>query len=242
MTRWTLALLLVAATALVGTAAAQRPEDLTLTAAPLRADESIQLDGTLSHPAWQRAPVYQRFVEKFPAMGSAPSQETRVQVLFDKQALYVGVTALDTRMDQIRDLVVRSDGVNRTQDFVVVYIDATGTRSSAQFFRVNSVGSRADGLHTAADDSEDFSPDFYWDGATSRTAEGWTTVMRLPFASLRFAEGQQDWRIMVARRLPRQQFHLFTSVLIPRDAPSFIAALQPLAGVQLPDSHNFLTV
>ena len=47
---------------------------------------------------------------------------------------------------------------------------------------------------------------------------------------------------MVARRMPREQFHLFTSVLIPRDAPSFIATLQPLAGVQLPDKHNFLSL
>ena len=44
----------------------------------------------------------------------------------------------------------------------------------------------------------------------------WTAVLRIPFASLRFAEGRQDWRIMVARRLPREQFHLITSVPVPR--------------------------
>ena len=216
--------------------------DLTISAARLLPGEHIKLDGTLSHPAWQRASVFNRFVEKFPATGAAPSQETRVQVLFGEHALYVGVTALDTAPDQIRDLVVRNDGVNRTQDFVVVYIDAIGTRSSAQWFRVNAAGSTADGMHTASDDSEDFSPDFDWDGSAARNPQGWTAVMRLPFASLRFAPGQQDWRIMVARRMPRAQFHLFTSVLIPRDAASFIATLQPLAGVQLPEQHQFLSI
>ena len=44
----------------------------------------------------------------------------------------MGVTALDTDPSRTRDTVVRQDGVNRTQDFVVVYIDAIGTRSSAQ--------------------------------------------------------------------------------------------------------------
>ena len=245
MTRWFLALCLAAACTW---APAQTADELTITAVRLQPGEHIKVDGTLSHPAWQRAPVYKRFVEKFPDTGAAPSQETRVQVLFDQQALYVGITALDTKPEQIRDLVVRADGVIRTQDFVVVYIDAIGTRSSAQWFRVNAAGSTADGLNSASDDSEDFSPDYDWDGAAARlpkTADGpqgWTAVMRLPFASLRFAEGQQDWRIMVGRRLPREQFHLFTSVLIPREAPSFIATLQPLAGVQLPDSHNFLTV
>ncbi len=245
VTRWILALCLVAAATC---ATAQTPEELTITAVPLQPGELIKVDGRLSHPAWQRAPVYKRFVEKFPETGAAPSQETRVQVLYDKHALYVGITALDTQPDQIRDLVVRPDGVIRTQDFVVVYIDAIGTRSSAQWFRVNAAGSTADGLNSAADDSEDFSPDYDWDGAAARLPQaadgkgGWTAVMRLPFASLRFADGKQDWRIMVGRRMPRDQFHLFTSVLIPRDAPSFIATLQPLAGVQLPDSHNFLSL
>ena len=154
----------------------------------------------------------------------------------------MGVTALDTAPSRIRDTVVRQDGVNRTQDFVVVYIATIGTRSSAHWFRINAAGSMADGLHTAADDSEDFAPDFGWDGASARNPQGWTAVLKLPFASLRFAPGQQDWRFMVGRRLPREQFHLFTSILIPADAASFIATLQPLAGVELPASHQFLTL
>ncbi len=223
-------------------AQAQTAAELTMTAVRLHAGESIALDGTLSHPAWQRAPVHDRFVGKFPVAGAPPVQQTRVQVLFDERALYVGISVLDTQPERIRDERVRHDGVNRTQDFVVVYIDAIGVRSSAQFFRINAAGSMADGMHTASDDSEDFAPDFDWDGATARHAQGWTAVLRLPFASLRFAQGRQDWRIMVARRLPREQFHLFTSVLIPADAASFIATLQPLAGVELPRSHQFLTL
>ncbi len=206
--------------------------------------ESIPLDGTLAHPAWQRAPAWDRFVEKDPVNGAAPAQATTVRVLFDERALYFGITAHDTAPERIRDTVVRYDGVNRTQDFVVVYVDAIGRRTSAQFFRVNAAGSLADGLHTASDDSEDFAPDFDWDAATARLPDGrgWTAVLRLPFASLRFAPGVQDWRFMVARRLPRDQFHLMASVPIPRDAPSFIDTLQPLAGVELPQRHGFLTL
>ena len=150
-------------------------------ARPLLAGEHLTLDGRLSHPAWQRAPVHRQFVEKFPDTGAAPHQATRVRVLFDAQALYVGVEALDNAPGQIRAPWVRHDGVNRTQDFVVVYIDAIGNRHSAQFFRVNAAGSLADGMHTAADDSEDFSPDFDFDAATARTAGGWTAVFRIPF-------------------------------------------------------------
>ncbi len=213
----------------------------TMRAVPLAAGERLVLDGRLDHPAWRRAPVYSRFVEKDPNTGGAPPQETRVQVLFDGRALYVGITALDTQPGLIRRPLVRNDLVNRTQDFVVVYLDPIGSRRSAQFFRVNAGGSLADGLHTASDDSEDFSPDFDWDAQVAPHPQGWTAVLRLPFASLRFAEGGQDqWRIMVARRLPRESFHLITSVLIPREAASFIDTMQPLQGVQLPAEHGFL--
>jgi Domain of unknown function (DUF5916) len=215
---------------------------LAMQAVRLQPGEAITLDGTLSHPAWQRAPVFSRFEQKNPVQGAAPPQATRVQVLYDDRALYVGVTALEPTPERLRDQRVRHDGVNRTQDFVVVYLDAIGKRSSAQFFRVNVAGSTADGLHTAADDSEDFAPDFDWDAATARTPDGWTAVFRLPFASLRYAADQQDWRIMVARRLPREQFYLLTSVPIPNGANSFIATLQPLQGVQLPASAHFLTL
>ena len=216
----------------------------------LRADERLPLDGTLAHPAWQRAPVHDQFVEKFPVTGQTPNQVTRVRVLFNDQALYVGVEALDTEPALIRAPLVRHDGVNRTQDFVMVFIDAIGSRQSAQIFRVNASGSLADGMHTAADDHEDFSPDFDFDAATARHAGGYTAVLRIPFASLRFTthantDGSltmQPWRILVARRLPREQGYLHTSALVPRDAPSFIATMQPLQGVTLPEAHQFLTL
>jgi len=234
---------LLAGLVLAGPARAQTaPADETVRAVRLAPGERIVLDGTLSHPAWARAPVFDRFVEKFPVTGHEPSQATRVQVLFDDEAVYVGVNALDSEPAQMRNMLVRSDGVNRTQDFVVVYVDPIGAKRSAQFFRINSAGSLADGLHTAADDSEDFAPDFDWDAAVAHHAQGWSAVFRLPFASLRFAEGAQRWRFMVGRRMPRDQFHLFTSVLVPREAASFIDRLQPLEGVALPERHAFLTL
>jgi len=242
----------VAGLALAATVAIAQP----VTAAPgdgapmramrVPAGQRLVLDGTLAHPAWQQAPVHAQFTEKLPDTGAAPRHATRVRVLFDDQALWVGIEALDDAPQQIRAPLVRHDGVNRTQDFVVVYIDAIGLRQSAQFFRVNAAGSLADGMQTAADDSEDFAPDFDFDAATSRQATGWTAVLRIPFASLRFAEpdadGRLPWRIMVGRRVPREQFYLHTSVLIPREAPSFIATMQPLDGVQLPAQHHFLTL
>jgi hypothetical protein len=232
---------------------AEGPEgtDSAVRAVRLLPGERIVLDGRLDHPAWQRAPVFDRFFQFFPANGAAPPQRTSVQVLFDEQALYIGVIAHDDAPARIVDTPVRHDGVIRTQDFVVAYVDAIGSRRSAQWFRVNAAGSKADGLHAAADDSEDFAPDFDWDAAAARRPDGWSAVLRLPFATLRFDQpdaaadgsaGPQPWRFMLARRLPREQFHLLMSVDLPPGSPSFIDRLQPLAGVALPARPSFLTL
>ena len=42
--------------------------------------------------------------------------------------------------------------------------------------------------------------------------------------------------------MPREQFYLHSSVLIPREAPSFIATLQRLDGVVLPERPQFLSL
>jgi hypothetical protein len=231
-----------AVSAAAGAAEVATPYIVPIQAIRLAPNETLVLDGSLSHPAWQRAPVHSLFFAHAPVFATAVPQATRVQVLFDDKALFVGVTALDTEPALIRDPMVRNDQVKRTQDFVALYIDAIGSKRSAQFFRVNAAGSTGDGLHTASDDSEDFSPDFDWDAAVARHVQGYTVVYRIPFASLRFAPGVQSWRIMVARRLPRAQFHLLTSAPIPREVPSFIHNLQPLQGVELPADTRFFTL
>ena len=212
-----------------------------MTAVRMAPGERIELDGTLSHPAWQRAPVFERSFEVEPVRGQTPTHATRVQVLYDEHALYVGVTALDPQPEQIRARLVRHDQVNRTQDFVVLYIDPIGARRSAQFFRVSASGGTADGLYTAANDNEDFAPDFDFDSAVALNATGYTVVFRVPYASLRYAtDSRGAWRIMVGRRIPRDNVTLTLSVPLPREALSFIDAMQPLEGFEPPVEHSFL--
>lgn len=223
--------------------AAHAQEPAAITAVRLAPGEAIRMDGTLSDPAWQRAPVYDDFVTKDPVYGQKPGYETRVQVLFDDRYIYVGMQALDPKPELIREVPVRHDLVLRTQDFVLVYLDPIGKKQSAQWFRIGASGSTADGMQTASDDSEDFAPDFDFDAAAKLNDKGYTAVLRVPFASLRYTrEAGRNWRIMVARRVPREQFHLLTSVPIPPGAPNWIANMQELRGIELPADSRFLTV
>jgi hypothetical protein len=222
---------------------AQLAEPAPITAVRLQPGETIRLDGTLSDPAWQRAPVFRDFMVREPEYGRHNDWETRVQVLFDDRAIYFGITALDPQPELIRDPPVRHDAVLRTQDHVLVYLDAIGKKQSAQFFRVSAAGSTADGMQTAADDSEDFAPDFDFDAAAQRNANGYTVVLRVPFASLRYTKETKDnWRVMIARRVPRDQFWWLTSAPLPLDSPNMLVNMQPLRGIELPEQSNFLSL
>jgi hypothetical protein len=222
-------------------AAAQEGEPLV--AVRLGPSERIALTGRLDHPAWARAPVFDAFTVKAPELGARPQHETKLRLLFDDQALYVGIDALDPQPDRIRAPLVRHDNVNRTQDFVAVYVDPMGARQSAQWFRVNAAGSTADGMHTHADDHEDFAPDFDFDAAAARHDAGWSGVLRIPFASLRFPRGENRlWRMMVVRRIPRDQFVMLTSVHIAHELPSFIGNLQPVHGLVVPQDGTHLSL
>ncbi len=228
-----------------GLSALAGPTPGAVSSARLRAGERIALDGSLDHPAWQRAPVYNGFQEAEPTRGAAPKFETRLQVLVDDQAIYVGVNALDPHPELIRQQLVRHDQVRRTQDFVALYLDPIGRKKSAQWFRVAASGSTADGMHTAEDDAEDFLPDFDFEGAAKITPTGYTVVFRIPFSTLRYhgTVGQDavlPWRMMLVRRVPRDQIYLLMSVPLARNAGSFIDALQELQGVSAPAQDGFL--
>jgi Domain of unknown function (DUF5916) len=225
------------------TALAQPAESAPLQAVRLAEGERITLNGRLDDAAWARAPVFDAFVGKEPEPGTRPEHITRVRLMFDAQAVYVGIEALDPQPERIRAPLVRHDGVIRTQDFIAVYIDAVGAKQSAQWFRVNAVGSTADGMHNHADDNENFAPDFDFDAAAARNDQGWTAVMRIPFASLRFPRGQaRPWRMMITRRIPREQAVMVSSVLIPRELASVIANLQSVQGLQVPQDDSHLSL
>ena len=197
--------------------------------------EQIALDGRLDEPAWQRAPLHDRFVQFLPLDRQPPpaGYRTTVQVLAEADALVIGVRAYYLAPEQIRAPLTRRDQVKRDQDFVAVVVDAVGDRRSAQFVRVNAAGVIADGLYIAAGDVEDFAPDFEVEAAVARLADGYSVEVRLPFIALRYPHvGGAPWRLMVARSVPRDSSVLLLSAPLAKDGLSFIAELQVIEGLQ----------
>ncbi|MCV2351644.1 carbohydrate binding family 9 domain-containing protein [Paucibacter sp. Y2R2-4] len=191
-----------------------------------------QVDGKLDEAVWQRAPLFDQFVQFLPEDKRPAPMRTTVQVLVLDDALVFGIRAYDPAPELIRAPLSRRDKVRRDQDFVSVVLDPVGQRRSAQFVRISAAGVLADGVFSADDDSEDFAPDFDLQAAVQRLPDGYSVELRWPLAALRFpyADGV-PWRLMVTRSMPREASTLVVSAPLTKEALSFIAELQPLEGL-----------
>ena len=59
------------------------------------------IDGRLDDAAWARAAPMTGFIQREPQDGQPASERTEVRVVFDDEALYVGVWAFDSRPAEI---------------------------------------------------------------------------------------------------------------------------------------------
>ena len=120
------------------TASASR--DLPVTRA-VRTSSPIRLDGRLDDAAWASAPVTPIFTQIDPLEGQPASQRTEVRVLYDDDALYVGVRLYDT--GPITARLGRRDMPLGDSDWFGVMIDSYHDHRTAFGFDVNPAGVRA---------------------------------------------------------------------------------------------------
>src|SRR5437867_10312149 len=66
-----------------------------------RATEAPVIDGVLDERVWQEAIPVSEFVQSEPSEGQPPSERTEVRVLYDDQAIYIGVVCYDSEPSKI---------------------------------------------------------------------------------------------------------------------------------------------
>ena len=203
--------------------------------------EIIGIDGRLDEPAWQRAPVLDRFWQNFPQAEVEAPVRTEARFASDAHALYVAIRAFDPDMGRLRAPFARRDNVLSDQDMLVLFLDPVGARKFAHFYRVNPRGSVGDGLYNEDSGTEDFSPDFDFEVATGRFEGGWTAEFRIPFSTLRYANAATtEWSVMVWRNWPRDQRYRMSTSKLPREQNCFLCLNEPLTGLTDLPSPRFL--
>ncbi len=206
--------------------------------------EKIKLDGKLDEADWQRAPVRGDFIENMPNEKQPTRFKTEVRVLFDHDALYFGVRAWDTDPANIVAPFVRRDKVfGGNQDNFILWIDPTGARKFAQFFRVNPRGVLADGAWNEDALEEDFSPDYDYEAVPAMVADGWSAEFRIPWASLRLPHpAPEKLTFIVFRNMPRDTRIRMSNVVLGREPSCFLCVAEELTGLSNLPKTSGLTV
>lgn len=148
------------------------------------------LDGHLNEPVWRQAGAATDFVQHAPQPGEPATQSTEVYLLYDDDAIYVGVRLHDSAPDSVvAHLARRDEDVH--SDWFFVALDSYHDRRTAFVFGVNPRGVRRD-LMIYNDSEEDAAWDAVWDAAARIDSLGWTAELRIPFSQLRFATDERQ--------------------------------------------------
>jgi hypothetical protein len=196
----------------------------------VRVPSPLTVDGNLSEPAWQAAPVIGGFKQRDPNEGADASQPTEVRLLFDDEALYVGARMHDSQPDSIVAQLARRDGGNRS-DFFRIYLDPYYDRRSGYYFSVNAAGTLYDGT-LYNDGWSDNTWDGVWEGRARVDRQGWSAEMRIPFSQIRFAKAEvQRWGVNFHRGLGRG-FEDDYLVFQPKKESGFVSRFPTLVGLE----------
>jgi hypothetical protein len=189
------------------------------------------LDGRLDDPAWRSTAGTSAFVQHSPDEGAAPVEGTTLRVLYDEDAIYVGIdceqrSPVDAKLTR-RDRFVEADRV-------MVDVDSRADGVSAFHFEVNAAGVLTDGVYFN-DTAYSLDWDESWDARTALTNTGWSVEIRIPLRVLRFDPSHPSpWGLQVRRVVSARQ-ELDEWAFMPRSAAGYVSRFGQLEG--LDDLH-----
>lgn len=191
-------------TAAGGGALSVRSPDGRLQITAARATSEVRLDGVLDDEVWLRAEPVGQFVQSEPQDGQPATERTEVRMAFDGSTLFIAATCFDESGDLVIN-DIRKDFKPGDQDSFEIVIDTFADRRNGYMFMTNPVGAKSDQQVANEGRENNASWDAVWTVRTTRSAEGWTAEIAIPFKTIRFAPGQTSlWGINFSRRIRRK--------------------------------------
>ena len=106
----------------------------------------ITIDGMLDEEPWRSAPKIGDLVQRQPNAGSAPTEDTEVTLLYDRDNLYIGVVAYDSEPAKVIGTQMARDAAVNADDRIEILLDTFRDQRSAFYFATNPSGALVDGL------------------------------------------------------------------------------------------------
>ena len=192
--------------------------------------ESPAIDGHINEKCWEIVDWSTDFVEREPDENTAPSEQTKFKIIYDKKFLYIAFRCYDKEPNKIVKRMSRRDGFEG--DWVEINIDSYHDKRSGFSFTSSVSGVKGDEFISDNGNNWDGSWNPIWYLKTNIDEEGWTAEVKIPFSQLKFGnDKEQIWGIQVQRRFFRAE-ERSTWQRIPLDAPGWVSEFGELHGLK----------
>jgi Domain of unknown function (DUF1083). len=167
-----------------------------------RTSTEIVIDGMLKEVAWQNIEATTPFYNKWPLDSGFAKAQTEVKVMFNDKFLYVSAKAYQKKEDLIIQTLKRDQfNLFWSSDAFSIVLDPINQKMNGFLFGVNPSGAQmeaavnAQGNWSRANENWDNK----WYSATQIYDDFWTAEIAIPFSSIRFKDGAEEWGINFIR-------------------------------------------
>lgn len=189
-------LLLLVALPLSANNGDDNPPNRTNAVLPERTAEKITVDGALDEAVWQSENLIGDFWQVFPTDTLRAQGQTEIRMIYDDTYLYVGVKCYSAGNNWVVPSL-RRDYRFSGNDNVTLLFDTYNDKTNAFVFGMNPYGVQREALiANGGRVTDDFvtSWDNKWLGEAKMYDDYWTAEFAIPFKTLRFQEGNSEWR------------------------------------------------
>lgn len=166
----------------------------------IKTDAAVRIDGDLSEPAWQAAPVITDLIQKEPRQQAPASYPTEVRIVYDSEALYIGVTCYQPHA-ATRVQSLQRDFTFDNSDVFGVAIDGFLDKRNAVVFQVTPYGSQGDLELINGSEELNLDWDARWHVRTKIDETSWTAELAIPWRILRYPAHADRLGILFARNI-----------------------------------------
>lgn len=196
------------------------------------------VDGKADEPAWRDVDWHEGFVQRSPYDQQPPSEQTRVAVVFDDDALYVFVQANDATPERIRARLTRRDEWSPS-DWIEVWLAPDHNRRTGYRFALNPHGVQIDSRISDGGATQDVDWNVFWRGATTISSSGWAAEFKIPFSLLTFGNSTRPWGFNVVRHISRLAEESLLSAT-PKSSTRPLRYMADLLGLELSQKPHFV--
>lgn len=162
------------------------------------ANEPIRIDGLLDEASWKVAETAKEFTRVTPTDTGFAYAQTAVLVTYDDHNLYIAAICYDPTEGRRVIQSLRRDFEFNFNDNFRVHIDTYNNFTNGFVFGTSAAGAQCDGVINNGTQSS-FTWDSKWKSAVKSYDDRWVAEMAIPFRSIRYYGGANEWGINFGR-------------------------------------------